>query len=174
MVPPSHVRRIVIDAARLVKSGEISVVFGSASLAFWLNAPTSRDVDCWVTPPERGDSVEALMGELRGTHDGGVHASTGASSQMFPSSQDQSSGRRRLQLRQPGDTTSGSRCGFQPSASVDQDQDHVSRILGEAPLDRARLDALVAESPYRTGEEPPGSVAAFETHLAEVRARLRG
>jgi disulfide oxidoreductase YuzD len=30
-----------------VKTGEL-VVFGSASLAFWLaNAPTSRDVDLW-------------------------------------------------------------------------------------------------------------------------------
>jgi hypothetical protein len=50
----------------------------------------------------------------------------------------------------------------------------VARILGEASLDRARLDALAAESPYRTGGEPPASVAAFEIHLAEVRARLGG
>jgi hypothetical protein len=32
MVDPSDVRRIVLDAARLVKTGEV-VVFGSASLA---------------------------------------------------------------------------------------------------------------------------------------------
>jgi hypothetical protein len=54
----------------------------------------------------------------------------------------------------------------------DADRDHVRRILGEAPLDRARLEALVDASPYRNGEEPAASVAAFEIHLAELRASL--
>lgn len=49
---------------------------------------------------------------------------------------------------------------------------HADRVLAEAPLDRARLDALVAESPYRTAGAPDWSLAPFEHHLAELRARL--
>lgn len=179
MVHPSLVRRIVIDAARLVKSGEI-VVFGSASLAFWLaNAPTSRDVDLWVTPPERGESVEALMGELSWYHDlHGAYVEV-LGPETFSGPRDWRS--RALTLTLP--EAPGVRVVVPHPHDVlisklerfaDQDQDHVSRILGEAPLDRARLDALAAESPYRTEEEPPASVAAFEMHLAEVRARLPG
>ena len=63
MVDPADVPRVVIDAARLVREGEL-IVFGSAALAFTLDkAPTSRDVDVYCIPPERGDAVEALMGE---------------------------------------------------------------------------------------------------------------
>ena len=69
MVTPEDVPRILNDAARLVRDGEI-VVFGSASLAMWLDkAPSSRDVDMWVTPEDRGEIVGALMGELSWYHD---------------------------------------------------------------------------------------------------------
>ena len=69
MVVAEDVPRILNDAARLVRAGEI-VVFGSASLAFWLaHAPSSRDVDLWVSPEDRGEIVEALMGELSWYHD---------------------------------------------------------------------------------------------------------
>jgi hypothetical protein len=44
MVDPEDVEKIVIDAARLMRRGEI-IVFGSAELAFWVKAaPSSRDV----------------------------------------------------------------------------------------------------------------------------------
>lgn len=68
MVTPGHVERIVTDAARLVAEGEL-VVFGSAALAYWLaDPPHSRDVDLWCEPPERGEPVAALMGELSWYH----------------------------------------------------------------------------------------------------------
>ena len=64
MVDPSRVPWILSDAARLVGRGEI-VVFGSGALAMWLaDPPASRDVDIWVDPPERGEIVEAVMGEM--------------------------------------------------------------------------------------------------------------
>jgi hypothetical protein len=68
VVEPADVARVVADAASLVKRGEL-VVFGSSALAFWLrDAPRSRDVDVWCEPVERGDLVEALMGELSRYH----------------------------------------------------------------------------------------------------------
>ena len=177
MVHPSHVRRIVVDAARLVRTGEI-VVFGSASLAFWLaNAPSSRDVDLWVVPPDRGDAVEALMGELSWYHDlhGAYVEVLGPESFSGPTTWRSRAVTLALPeapgvhvvVPHPHDVLISKLERFS-----DQDRDHVRRILGEAPMDRARLDALAAESPYRTGEEPENSVAAFEVHLAEVRAWL--
>jgi hypothetical protein len=179
MVHPSDVRRIVLDAARLVKTGEL-VVFGSASLAFWLqNAPTSRDVDLWVTPPERGDAVEALMGELSWYHERHDAYVEVLGAETFSGPRAWRS--RALTLTPP--EAPGVRIVVPHPHDVLiskleryalQDRDHVQRILGEAPLDRAGLDALAADSGYRTGAEPAASVAAFETHLAELRARLAG
>ena len=64
MVDPGDIPRIVTDVVRLVQSGEI-VVFGSSALAFWLDSPPhTRDVDIWCDPPEQGDIVQAVMGEL--------------------------------------------------------------------------------------------------------------
>lgn len=64
MVDPDEVPRVVADAARLLQRGEL-IVFGSSALAFWLtDAPRSREVDVWCEPPERGEVVQALMGEL--------------------------------------------------------------------------------------------------------------
>jgi hypothetical protein len=69
MVNPEDVWRIVGDAARLMRQGEL-VIFGSGALAFWLSAPpASRDVDLWCSPPERADVLSALMGELSWYHD---------------------------------------------------------------------------------------------------------
>ena len=69
MVTPQDVPRVLNDAARLVGAGEI-VVFGSASLALWLErAPISKDVDLWIHPEDKGEIVEALMGELSWYHD---------------------------------------------------------------------------------------------------------
>lgn len=70
MVEPGDVGRVLLDAARLIREGEL-VVFGSASLALWLedDAPRTRDVDVWCEPSEHGEAVEALMGELSWYHE---------------------------------------------------------------------------------------------------------
>lgn len=69
MDSPPVAWRVAQDAARLVGEGEL-VVFGSAALAFWLgDPPQSRDVDVWTTPPEKGEAIEALMGELSWYHE---------------------------------------------------------------------------------------------------------
>lgn len=55
MVTPEDVPRVLNDAARLIGAGEV-VVFGSASLALWLErAPSTKDVDLWVVPEEKGE-----------------------------------------------------------------------------------------------------------------------
>lgn len=178
MVHPSAVRRIVLDAARLVKTGEI-VVFGSASLAFWLqNAPASRDVDLWVTPPERGEAVEALMGELSWYHERHAAYVEVLARETFAGPRTWRERALAVSLPEalnvavivphPHDVLISKLERFEPP-----DRDHVRRILDEAPLDRARLDRLADESPYRTGNAPPTSVVAFELHLAEIRASLR-
>jgi hypothetical protein len=178
MVTPSSVRRIVIDAARLVKQGEI-VVFGSASLAFWLqDAPTSRDVDLWVTPPERGEAVEALMGELSWYHERHSSYVEVLGPETFAGPTTWRDRALRLSLPEAPDVTIMVPHPHDVLISKLErwsapDRDHVRRILAEAPLSRARLDALAADSPYRKGDAPPASIAAFEMHLAEVRATLR-
>ena len=54
-----------------------------------------------------------------------------------------------------------------------QDDNHVRRILAEFPLERATLQRLADESPYRTKKgEDPNAEAAFEIHLREVAALL--
>lgn len=177
MVTPSAVRRIVIDAARLVKKGEI-VVFGSASLAFWLeNAPTSRDVDLWVNPAERGELVEALMGELSWYHERHESYVEVLGAETFAGPRSWHDRALRLSLPEapdvvvivphPHDVLVSKLERWSPS-----DRDHVRRILEEATLDGARLEALAAESPYRTGDAPTASIEAFEAHLAEVHAML--
>jgi hypothetical protein len=177
MVHPSQVRRIVIDTARLVKAGEI-VVFGSASLAFWLaNAPTSRDVDLWVTPSDRGEIVEAVMGELswyHERHDAYVEV-LGAETFAGPADWREralalvlpEAPAVRVLVPHPHDILVAKLERMAP-----QDRDHIDRILGEAPLSRERLDELVARSPYRNGAVPEDSRVAFELHLAEIRGRL--
>ncbi|WP_437728431.1 DUF6036 family nucleotidyltransferase [Sorangium sp. So ce861] len=177
MVDPSAVRRIVIDAARLVKTGEI-VVFGSASLAFWLeNAPTSRDVDLWVTPSERGDAVEALMGELSWYHERHSSYVEVLGPETFAGPRTWRERALRLSLPEapgvavivphPHDVLISKLERLAPS-----DRDHIQRILSEAPIDRDRLEALAAESPYRTGDAPLASTEAFELHIAEILATL--
>lgn len=69
MVEPADVPRILFDAARLIREGDI-IVFGSAALAFYLpDAPRTRDVDLWCEPAVRGEAVAALMGEGSWYHD---------------------------------------------------------------------------------------------------------
>jgi hypothetical protein len=165
----------VIDAARLVRAGEI-VVFGSASLSFWLaNAPTSRDVDLWVVPEESGHTVEALMGELSWYHDkhGAYVEVLGPETFSAPTTWRERAVRVRIAeapnvtvlVPHPHDVLVSKLERFSP-----QDQDHVRRILAEASLDTTRLEALANASTYRKGLEPPASVLAFEQHLSEVRA----
>lgn len=144
MVDPDAVRRVVLDAARLVKNGEI-VVFGSASLAFWLsNAPRSRDVDLWVNPPERGEIVEALMGELSWYHDRHDAYVEVLGPETFEAPASFRQRARRIELPDvpgvtilvphPHDVLVAKLARFDPG-----DQDHASRIVAEYPRpNRAR------------------------------------
>lgn len=164
--------RVVRDAARLVKEGEL-VVFGSAALSFWLQAPpTSRDVDVWCEPHERGDVVEALMGELSWYDEKhGAHvevwgpetfaAPPGWRSRARVERFEQAAGVRVL-LPHPHDVLIAKLERMDP-----KDRDHQERILREFPLDQPRLDALLAEFPvgFRTAERE----ARFRVHLAELR-----
>lgn len=178
MVDPPDIRRILLDAARLIREGEI-VVFGGAALAFRLaDAPATRDVDVWCDPRERGDLVEALMGELSWYHDRhGAYVEVWAP-ETFAAPTDWRS--RALVLTDPD--VPGVRLVVPHPHDVlvakverweSADRDHARRILADFPMDRARLDALDAGTPYRQGRiADPGRVAAYLAHLAELRASL--
>jgi hypothetical protein len=178
MVDPQTVPRIVLDAARLVRAGEI-VVFGSASLAFWLrDAPTSRDVDLWVTPEERGESVEALMGELSWYHERhGVYVEVlGAETFSAPASW-RARAKRVLLPEAPSVVVVVPHPHDILVAKLEryelQDRDHIRRILAELPLDAPGLDALADEAPGRRERGlDPRITTAFETNLTDVRGQL--
>lgn len=148
MVDPRNVWRVVNDAARLAREGEL-VVFGSGALAFWLrDPPTSRDVDLWLTPPERGEPVQALMGELSWYHERhGSYVEVWAPETFVAA---------KLERLDPHDT------------------DHVDRILRELPLSPDRLDALAQQTPYRAHRLTDRlRVQAFETNLEWLRRRIQ-
>lgn len=176
MVTPDAVRRVILDAARLVKRGEI-VVFGSASLAFWLrDAPRSRDVDLWVVPEDRGEIVEALMGELSWYHERHDAYVEVLGPETFEAPRSWRERARVIELPEapdvvlvvphPHDVLIAKIARYSPS-----DQDHVRRILSELPLDRVRLSALAAESP-NLGSADPMVVQGFEINLARALAML--
>lgn len=178
MVAPDDVARVLNDAARLVGRGEI-VVFGSAALASWLrDAPHTRDVDLLVDPPERGEVVEALMGELSWYHERhGAYVEvsppstfcapaswrTRARSVRAPDGPDVE-----IVVAHPHDVLVAKLERFEVS-----DREHAARILREVPLTDAALTALADETAYRRGGiTDPARKAAFETHLAQLRALL--
>lgn len=157
MVDPADVPRILIDVARLVRQGEV-VVFGSAALAFYLqDAPTTRDVDVWCQPAERGDRVQSLMGELSWYHDRhGSYVEVWA-----PETFRAPSGwRDRAQLHRLPDVPEVTLIVAHPHDVLfaklermnEQDVDHMRRILREFPLSLERFETLKEGAPYVAGE----------------------
>lgn len=156
MVEPSEVEPILSDAARLVREGEL-VVFGSAALALWLRAaPSSRDVDLFCEPAEKGEILAAMMGELSWYHE-----KHGAFVEVWaPETFAAPLGwreRARLHIHQdapgvrllvphPHDVLVSKLERFE-----EKDRDHGRRILAEFPLSRQAFEALVAAAPHRRG-----------------------
>lgn len=178
MVEPADVPDVLLDAARLVGEGEI-VVFGSAALAFALpDAPRTRDVDIWCEPKERGDLVEALMGEVswyQKKHGAYVEV---WGPETFAAPLDWRSRARvltedaapgvRLVVPHPHDVLLAKLERWEPA-----DRDHARRILAHLPLTREALAALAAQAPYRRGViTSPERVGRFEAHLAELEGML--
>jgi hypothetical protein len=177
VVDPEDVERVVLDAARLVGKGEL-VVFGSASLSFWLkNAPSSRDVDIWCEPPERGDAVVALMGELSWYHD-----RHGAFVEVWRPETFAAPDSWRLRARihvldafpevrvvvaHPHDVLMAKLERMEV-----KDREHIVAILAEYPLSLADLEALAAEMPHRRGSVTTDRRARFETGLKEARVLI--
>lgn len=172
MVDPADVPRVLLDIARLVKQGEV-VVFGSAALALVLpDAPRTRDVDVWCTPPDRGDLVTALMGELSWYQERfGAYVEVWGP-ETFAAPEDWRSRARvlteetvpevRLVVPHPHDVVIAKLERWETA-----DQDHARRVVRALPLSRAAALALADRTPYRTGRiTDPRRVAAFEAHLA--------
>lgn len=156
MVDPKDIPRIVIDAVRLVRSGEI-VVFGSSALAFWLdNPPQTRDVDIWCDPPELGEIVEAVMGELSWYDEKhGAYVEVWAP-ETFAAPKDWRSRARPIRYDEFPDVTvvvpHPHDVLFAKLERLDEsDREHIQRILAEYPMDHARLDNLAAQCPHRVG-----------------------
>jgi hypothetical protein len=178
VVEPGDVGDILLDAARLLGSGDI-VVFGSAALSFWLeDPPRTRDVDIWLSPPERGEVVEALMGELSWYHD--KHDAYvevwGPETFAAPTSwrtrarvlTDDTIPDVRLVVPHPHDVLIAKLERWH-----DSDQEHARRILAAYPLSATTLETLAAETPYRLGTIGDARrSSAFEAHLQQLRQRL--
>jgi hypothetical protein len=178
MVEAADVPDVLLDAARLVGTGEI-VVFGSAALAFSLpNAPRTRDVDIWCEPAERGDIVVAVMGEVswyQQKHDAYVEvwgpetftAPADWRSRAQVLTEDAAPGVR-LVVPHPHDVLVSKLERWEEA-----DRDHARLILASYPLSREALASLASRTPYRTGVvTDPARVARFEAHLAELIATL--
>jgi len=180
VVEPAAVPLILADAARLVGHGEI-VVFGSAALALSLpQAPTTRDVDLWVTPPERGEIVEALMGELSWYMDKHGSYVEVWGPETFAAPDDWRTRAKvlhndeapavRLVVPHPHDVLLAKLERWES-----QDRAHAGLILAAFPLSPGALDQLAARSPYRGGRiTSPERCQRFESHLAELRATVGG
>lgn len=178
MVYPADVRRIVTDAARLVRRGELAV-FGSSALAFWLeDPPTTRDVDLFCRPPERGEPVEALMGELSWYHErhGAYVEVWGPETFAAPAGWRARARVSRLEeerevtlvVPHPHDVL------FARLERMDeQDMVHMRRILDEFPLSGAELETLARESPHERGLiEDADRVARFRHGLERLRREV--
>lgn len=178
MVDPADVPTILLDAARLIREGEL-VVFGSASLAFWLtDAPSTRDVDVWVVPVERGEMVEALMGELSWYHDRHDAYVEVWGPETFAAPTDWRARAKVLEDASiPGVTLVVPHPHDVLLAKLerwdDPDRAHARQILAELPCREADLDRLVAKAPYRTGQITDDErIVRFDAHLEELRAML--
>lgn len=178
MVDPDEVPRVVADAARLLQRGEL-VVFGSSALAFWLaDAPRSRDVDVWIDPPERGEIVEALMGELSWYHDRhGVYVEVWAP-ETFAAPEDWRSRARThtvptspevtLLLPHPHDVLLS-----KLERMTEADAEHARRILKEFPLSEETLEKLAAASPHLNGRiDDPERVSRFRHGLQRLQRMI--
>lgn len=178
MVEPGDVANILGDAARLLGAGRL-VVFGSAALAMRIpNAPRTRDVDIWTEPPDRGEVLNAFMGELSWYHEKhGAYVEvwgpeTFAAPIDWPSraatltNEDLPSVT--LVVPHPHDLLLAKLERWEP-----QDVAHADLILAAAPLPERVFDQLLAKAPYRTGAiTDPARIHRFEVHAMELRARL--
>ena len=180
MVEPNQVEPILSDAARLVGEGEI-VVFGSAALALWLrDPPASRDVDLLCEPPEKGEILTAMMGELSWYHDKhGVFVEVWSTEtfsapdgwrQRARHVRHQDLPRVSLIVPHPHDVLVS-----KLERLESKDREHIRRILAEYPLTQTAFDALVRSAPQRHATFDDSERARrFEHGVAVVRAQLLG
>lgn len=178
MVDPADIPSVLLDAARLLKHGEI-VVFGSAALAFSLpEPPHTHDIDVWCDDPQRGDLITAVMGELSWYHERhGTYVEVwGPETFAAPEGwrerarvlTDASIPDVRLVVPHPHDVM---------LAKVERwesgDQDHARRVLEAVPLSATLARALADRSPYRRGRITDARrCAAFEAHLVALLAEI--
>lgn len=174
MDSPPVAWRVAQDAARLVGEGEL-VVFGSAALAFWLgDPPQSRDVDVWTTPPEKGDAIEALMGELSWYHEKfSIHAEVWGPETFKAPPRWRERAKQfsfdglpsvRVVCPHPHDVVLAKLERMDP-----KDRVHIEQVLRQMPLSRARLDSLVAE--YSEARDADRQ-ARFETNLRWLETQV--
>jgi hypothetical protein len=177
LVDPADIARIVGDAARLVRDGEI-VVFGSSALAFWMeDPPPSRDVDLWTEPRERGEAVEALMGEESWYHDkhGAWVEVWGPETFAAPTDwrtraktlfNEDFSGVR-LVVPHPHDILFSKLERMEP-----RDRDHMTRILARFPMTPERRKALASTTPAAALAEGHERRVRFEAGLAVLQGLI--
>lgn len=178
MVSPSDVPHVLLDAARLIREGDL-IVFGSAALAFWLpDAPTTRDVDVWCEPPERGDAVEALMGELSWYHDqhGAYIEVWGPETFAAPADwrdrarvlTEERVPQLRLIVPHPHDVLFAKLERWE-----EPDREHARRILASFPMPHSRAMELDRQMPYRGGRiTDERRIHRYEVHFNELLAMV--
>lgn len=180
MVQPADVPRVLLDAARLIRHGEL-VVFGSAALAFWLAAPpVTRDIDVWCEPREPGEALEALMGELSWYHEthGAYVEVWGPETFAAPTTwrtrartlSDAQLPDVRLLVPHPHDILFSKLERWESA-----DRGHALQILASFPLTRPQAQQLDAVMPYRTGAiHDPERIQRYDAHYLELLSSLPG
>ncbi len=176
MVQASDVIRVLRDAARLVREGEM-IVFGSAALSAWLpDAPATRDVDVVVVPEAHGAPVEAVMGELS-WYDERFNAHVDVcrpDTLAAPVSWAERARRERFEdvpgvaiiLLHPHDILFSKIERWEP-----QDREHARLIRAAYPLTSGDVERLAADMPHRNGTIRDARRSSdFEAHLAMFRA----
>ena len=180
MLSPNDVRSVVADASRLAQRGEL-VIFGSGSLAFWLDsAPPTRDVDIYCIPPERGEAIEALMGELSWYHERhGAYVEVWAP-ETFRTSSDW---RTRAKIVRSDETPELVVLIPHPHDVIlaklercdERDREQIRAVLEELPLEREALEALLRTSAHERGEIDDHERIARFRHWADwLRDQTKG
>jgi hypothetical protein len=170
----AEVTRVVADAARLMRSGEL-IVFGSAALAFWMeNAPRSKDIDVWCLPSKQGHAITALMGELSWYHEKHQIFVEVWAKETFAAPRDwRERGRRMVFQDNPKVHLIQPHPHDIMMAKLERmevkDREHIKAVLAQFPLSAEALAHLDSQMPHHQNGFASDRVARYRVGLTELK-----